>query len=185
MVRINLLPWRETQQTQRRRQFLRLLLVAVLTTLLLLTTLYGYNAYSLSAYTEQSRALKNRISKLATPLKTADKLIQQHTALVSYKDQVYQWQINQAQSVRLFDELVNTLPATLTLNQVTQQDKQLILQGAAASSRDISTYIHQLATSPWLHDPQLEITTPDEQTDTHQFRITAQPVFVPNLSSTP
>ncbi len=185
MVRINLLPWRETQQAQRRRQFLRLLLVAILATSLMLTTLYGYNLHSLAAYTEQNRELEHRIRELVKPLGAADQLTQQQATLATYKDQVYDWQINQAQSVRLLDELVNTLPATLTLHQVTQQGEQITLQGRATSSRDISAYIRQLATSPWLHDPQLTITTPTGQADGHQFHITVRHVFVPALSSTP
>ena len=185
MVRINLLPWRETQQAQRRRQFLRLLLVAILTTSLILLALYGYNAHLLATYAEQNHALEGHISGLTEPLKTMDKLTQQQAALSIYKDQVYSWQVNQAKSVRLFDELVNTLPTTLTLDQVAQQGEQIILQGRATSSRDISAYIRQLATSPWLRDPQLDITAPDGQANTHQFRIIARHVFVPTSSSAP
>ncbi len=185
MVRINLLPWRETQQAQRRRQFLRLFLVSVLATSLMLITLYGYNLHSLQTYTEQNRELEHRMRELIRPLSAADQLIQQQTALYEYKDRVYNWQINQAQSVRLLDELVNTLPTTLTLHQMTQQGEQITLQGQATASRDISVYIRQLATSPWLRDPQLTITTPDEQTGVHQFRVTVRHVPVPVLSGTP
>ncbi|MEM6405066.1 MAG: PilN domain-containing protein [Pseudomonadota bacterium] len=185
MVRINLLPWRETQQARRHRQFLRLLLVALLATSLILATLYGYNAYSLAAYAEQNHDLENHLNELVTPLQTANQLTQQQTDLVAYKDLVYQWQISQAQSIRLFDELVNTLPVTLTLDRMTQQDEQITLEGHASSARDISTYIRQLATSPWLRDPQLDITAPDAQSNTYRFHITARHVFVPALSSTP
>lgn len=185
MVRINLLPWRETRQAQRRRQFVRLLSAAVVATSLILIAWYGYNAHSLAAYTAQNQELEDQLNRFAEPLRTADKLTQQQAILIAYKDQVYHWQVNQVQSVRLFDELVKTLPTTLTLDQVTQQGEQITLQGHATASRDISDYIRQLATSPWLRDPQLDITAPAGQPDRHEFRITARHVFVPALFNTP
>jgi type IV pilus assembly protein PilN len=188
MVRINLLPWRASVQARRRRQFIRLLFVGIVITTLILGSMYWQNARLLTTQTRDNVVLREQIAQLATPLEQVRHVLKKREALLAYQQSVQALQIRRVQNVRLLDELIKTLPDAVYLEEVVQQDNQIKIQGQATTNTDISHYLRQLATSPWLQNPQLEVieqSNAAEKNDTQQFRLTLQQVYVPALETAP
>ncbi len=186
MVRINLLPWRANARAQRRRQFIRLLFVGMLLTLLVLAYTYWHNARLLEATTHDNAYLNAQITLLAEPLQQVRAVRKQRAALLAYQQTVQALQVHRIQNVRLFDELVRTLPDSVYLAEVVQQGDRILIQGQASANVDVSLYLRQLATSPWFQAPRLEVieqSNAAQVSDMQSFRLTLQQVFIPALAT--
>jgi type IV pilus assembly protein PilN len=59
--------------------------------------------------------------------------------------------------VRLFDEMVTSLPEGVSLVSVNQKGKKVTINGVAQSNARVSSFMRKLEESDWLGDPQLEI----------------------------
>ena len=174
MVRINLLPWRVNVRAQRRRQFMRLLLVGVVLTVSAVVYGYWHNARLLGVQTQDNAYLNQQITLLAEPLKQVRTLLQHREAIRAYQATIDTLRLRRTQSVRLFDELVQTLPDSVYLEEVVQQGDRILIQGQATTNAEVSLYLSQLATSPWFQKPHLDVI---EQLNGQRFRLTLQQIL--------
>ena len=70
---------------------------------------------------------------------------------------IQELQASRPEIVHLFDELGRTIPEGLYLTDLSQSDKNLIVNGMAQSNARISAYMRNLESSAWLKDPVLNI----------------------------
>ena len=59
--------------------------------------------------------------------------------------------------VRLFDQLVRTVPTGIRLVTVSQTGNTITIEGLSQSQARVSTYLRNIAESEVLHAPQLRI----------------------------
>jgi type IV pilus assembly protein PilN len=57
--------------------------------------------------------------------------------------------------VRVFDEMVRTLPDGLFYTSVSRRDSRIEVQGIAESNNRVSSLMRKLDASPWFADPNL------------------------------
>jgi type IV pilus assembly protein PilN len=66
-------------------------------------------------------------------------------------------QASRPEVVKLFDQIVSTLPEGVYLTSVKQSGKKLEFNGVAQSSTRVSAFMRNIDNSQWLADPQLRI----------------------------
>ena len=59
--------------------------------------------------------------------------------------------------VHLFDQLTRTVPDSVYISSVTNKGGDLTIAGVAQSPSGVSAYMQNIANSPWLADPNLEV----------------------------
>ncbi|MDT8409135.1 MAG: PilN domain-containing protein [Wenzhouxiangellaceae bacterium] len=157
MRRINLLPWREELRQERQRNFLILLLAGALLAagcVFLVTRIYDAR---IENQDDRNQFLQAEIVKLDRKIARIDRLDETRSRLLERKRVIEDLQANRTLMVRLFDQLVRTVPSGIRLLNVEQTANQLTINGTSQSQARVSNYLRSLDDSPILHDPRLRI----------------------------
>ncbi len=157
MPRINLLPWREEQRTQRRNQFFVALGGAALGAGVFL--LLGYFAFQsvINHQNDRNARLDEEIKKLNLRIEEIIDLEEKKERLLARMDIIEQLQRSRPGIVRVVDELVETLPDGVYLQEVNQTGQRLEIIGAAESNTRVSALMRNIDKSEWLGNPDLEV----------------------------
>ena len=157
MSRINLLPWREARRKELQNQFY--------TTLLLVAILAGLVWYSAHLYHKALIDLDNyrisyieeQIAAVDEKIKEIEQLEKEKARLLSRMRAIEQLQGNRPLIVRLFDELISSLPEGVSVTQVSQSGASITINGLAQSNARVSSFMRNLESSEWLASPNLQI----------------------------
>ncbi|MBS3958271.1 MAG: PilN domain-containing protein [Xanthomonadaceae bacterium] len=157
MARINLLPWRAERRKQRQKEFMTMLAAAV----------FGGVAVVLAASTwmdGQIEGQQARNSLLEAEIKRVDEQIREiadlearRASLLQRKQVIETLQADRSQNVRLFDELVRTIPDGVRLVSIKQNGQELTLTGKTQSNARVSSYMRNLEASGLITNPQLGV----------------------------
>jgi len=157
MPRINLLPWREQQRTERKKAFGVGMVGAVVGA----AAVYGAGLLMMGAMIDSQDGRNNT---LRSEIKVLDKQIEQINSLEAQKQQfiarmqiIEKLQRSRPEIVHVFDTFVKTIPDGTYLTSLTQNDQKFKIQGVAQSSTRVSSFMRSLAASEWLKDPELEV----------------------------
>lgn len=157
MRKINLLPWREQLRREQQRNFMLLLaLVAVLAA----GVVFGAKQYfdaRISAQEARNNYLRQEIAKLDRQIVRIRDLDETRQRLLDRKRVVEELQANRTLMVRLFDQLIRTVPSGIRLTKVSQSGSTITIEGVSQSQARISNYMQNIDASPVLHDPKLQI----------------------------
>lgn len=158
MARINLLPWRDARRKQKQVEFFTLLGVAAAITL---AVWYGFHFYYTQKidYQQNTRNqfLEQQIARVDDRIKEIEALEQEKERLLARMRAIEQLQTNRPLIVRLFDELVRSLPEGVSVTRVEQKGSNITINGAAQSNARVSSFMRNLESSDWLQNPQLDI----------------------------
>lgn len=165
MPRINLLPWRDEQRKQRQKAFISLLGAASLAGLVLVVVISWMQSNRIDNQQQRNTFLRGQISQLDREIAKIEELENTRESLLSRKQVIEDLQQNRTLMVRLFDQLVRTIPSGVRLTSVRQQGSQLTLMGLTQSNARVSAYMRNLDAADWLHEPQLRIIEADEGDD--------------------
>jgi len=157
MPKINLLPWREELRKDAQRNFLLLMALAAL---LAAAAVFGVKTLyeqRIAAQDSRNSYLKREITKLDARIAEIEKLDETRAALLNRKQVIEDLQANRTLMVRLFNEMVRTVPAGIRLLNTRQVDDQITITGTAQSNARVSTYLRNLEAASVLHDPRLRI----------------------------
>jgi type IV pilus assembly protein PilN len=157
MARINLLPWREERRKVRQNEFYAILGAAALAGLLVFGGIW-YN-YKLQIDGQQARNqyLTEQIRLLDDKIKKIEELDRRRGQLIARKNVIEQLQANRWQLVRIFDDLVRTMPDGVRLTAVKASGEQLTLDGVAESQARVSSYMKNLEVANLIKEPDLAI----------------------------
>jgi type IV pilus assembly protein PilN len=157
MPRINLLPWRAQQRSQRQKEFG----LAVLGALLAAGAVMLFTSWAISGAIDRqhdrNEVLKKEIAELDKQITEILGLEAQKQRLVARMDIITRLQRSRPEVVHVFDQLARTLPDGVYLTSVKQTDKRLELHGVAQSSTRVSTFMRNIEASPWLMNPELQV----------------------------
>jgi type IV pilus assembly protein PilN len=157
MTRINLLPWREELRRERKIRFLSILGVSALAAAAVwwLVTLYfdGLIEYQNS----RNDFLSKEIAQLDEKIKEVRNLEEEIQRLKDRMQAIQTLQTSRPIIVRLFDEMVTTLPEGVYLKEVTQKGKVITVRGVAQSNARVSNFMRNIENSPWITNPVLEV----------------------------
>jgi type IV pilus assembly protein PilN len=157
MAKINLLPWREARRKELQQQFYATVGMFVVLTLCVWGTVHFYNTQRIDYQQSRNDILDTEIVKLDKKIERIKRLEKEKQRLKARIEAIEQLQGNRPLIVRLFDEMVTSLPEGVSLVSVTQKGKAVTINGVAQSNARVSSFMRKLEESDWLEDPQLQI----------------------------
>jgi type IV pilus assembly protein PilN len=157
MPSINLLPWRQALRQRRRKEFL----VGVGAAALLAIVVALLANFAVSSMID---AQKRRNDLLKAEIAELDKAIEQILSLETRRDRMIArmqvidtLQSSRPEVVKLFDQMVSTLPEGVYLSEVKQTGKKLEFTGVAQSSTRVSAFMRNIDASESLSAPELKV----------------------------
>jgi type IV pilus assembly protein PilN len=156
MPRINLLPWREQQRTERKKAFG--VGIGAATVAALAVAGAGYLMFNTMISGQQ-----HRNALLGEEIKVLDKRIEEINSLEQQKQQfiarmqiIEMLQRSRPEIVHVFDTFVQTVPSGTYLTSITQSGQKFKITGVAQSSTRVSTFMRNIEASQWLKEPGLD-----------------------------
>jgi type IV pilus assembly protein PilN len=166
MARINLLPWREAERKRRKREFaiagviaLGLAAVAAMLVHLQIEAWIGDQE-------ARNRFLTDQISQLDRQIKEIKTLEETKANLLARMNIIQQLQESRPEVVRLFDELVSTIPEGVFLTKLEQTGRNVVLEGRAQSNARVSAFMRNVEGSGWIGNPRLLLIENKDKTGT-------------------
>lgn len=157
MAKINLLPWREELRKERQQQFYTTMGAFVVLTICVWGAIHFINTQRIDYQLSRNTILDGEIVKLDKKIEEIKRLEKEKQRLKARIEAIEQLQGNRPLIVRLFDEMVTSLPEGVSLVSVIQKGKAVTINGVAQSNARVSSFMRKLEESDWLGDPQLDV----------------------------
>jgi len=178
MARINLLPWREARNEERKKQFV----VALFGTLVIAGGLVflgnEFVTDMLNNQTERNRYLQKEIATMDERIKKVQEIREIREQLLGRMQVVQSLQSNRTTMPRLFDQLVRTVPDGVYYSTLALQGTRINISGFAESNSRVSALMRNLDESDWLKGSTLSgvkaIDNPHLDGQVNQFQLTVQ-----------
>ena len=157
MSKINLLPWREEKRKELHTQFI----VSVVTVAVLALIVWGaghfYHVQLIEVQNSRVAYIEKNIDVVDKKIEEIKELEKEKERLLSRMRAIEQLQGNRPLIVRLFDEMVDSLPDGVTVSEVSQSGTKITINGLAQSNARVSSFMRKLESSKWLEKPNLKI----------------------------
>jgi type IV pilus assembly protein PilN len=157
MARINLLPWREEQRSQRRTEYLIIVGICAAVTLLVWGAVHWHFNERIDYQKSRNSFLQSEISKLDKKIEQIRELEREKERLLARMKAIETLQTSRPIIVHIFDELVRSLPDGVYLREIIQNGKKIEIRGVAQSNARVSNYMRNVEKSEWLRRPDLAI----------------------------
>jgi len=157
MAKINLLPWRAERRKERQQQFFVTVGVAAAVAVGIWGVVHFYHTQLIDYQKSRNKYLEEQIVSLDKKIEEIEQLEREKERLLSRMRAIEQLQGNRPLIVRLFDEIVKSLPEGVSLTQVTQKGGTITINGVAQSNARVSSFMRNLENSEWLKDPDLDV----------------------------
>ena len=157
MTRINLLPWREMQRAELRRQFTTMMIGAVILMAGVIVLVHINMAGQISAQDSRNGYLQQQIAIVDKEIAEIKDLEQEKEKLLARMNVIQELQSRRPQIVRLFDDVPRLLPDGAYLSSIQQSGRQILMQGFAQSNSRVSALMRNVDSSEWLQVPKLDV----------------------------
>lgn len=155
MAKINLRPWREELRAEKQKQFVVMILGAALIAAGL-TFLWKTDMDNRIAYQESRNAyIETATKQLDKQIKEIENLKRKRDELLSRMQVIQDLQGKRPVIVRVFDELVRTLPDGLFYTSLIKKSERVEIVGMSESNSRISALMRRFEESDWFTDPNL------------------------------
>ncbi|MFU8876544.1 MAG: PilN domain-containing protein [Wenzhouxiangellaceae bacterium] len=157
MRTINLLPWREEKRREAQKNFIIILIIAAVTASAVVLGVSRFYDARVENQNTRNQYLRSEIAKLDRQIAQIAQVEDTRARLLQRKQVIEDLQANRSLMVRLFDQLVRTVPDGIRLVNARQVGEQITITGVSQSNARISTYLRNLESSQVLHAPRLRI----------------------------
>ncbi|HHC74769.1 MAG TPA: pilus assembly protein PilN [Thiothrix sp.] len=171
MANFNLLPWREAQREQKKKQFFTAVIFAALIAVGLVFVAHLYMQDRINYQKSRNQYLKGEIRKLDQNIKEIKSLDETHQSLIDRIKVIETLQSTRPAIVHLFDEMAKALPQGMYIANIKQKNTIVIVEGKAESNARVSSYMHRLDASPWLKSSNLHIIATEKEKHDHNIRL--------------
>ncbi|MFV8572337.1 PilN domain-containing protein [Marinobacter sp. SBS5] len=155
MAKINLRPWREELRAEKQKQFVVMMLGAVIIAAGLVF-LWKTDTDNRIAYQQSRNAyIETAAKQLDKQIKEIENLKRQRDELLARMKVIQDLQGKRPVIVRVFDELVRTLPDGVFFTDLKKTGERLDIVGMAESNSRISNLMRQYDDSEWFTGPNL------------------------------
>ena len=150
MMHINLLPWRERLREERRREFLTIMMGFVIIAGGLVFLLDRYFNGEITMQQARNVFVRAEITLLDAQVAEINQLRQQKEDIRARMNVITDLQGTRPVIVRIFDEMVRTLPDGIFYEQVQRIEDVIAVEGIAESSARITELMRNLDDSEWF-----------------------------------
>ena len=165
MAQINLLPWRERLREERRREFLTTLVGVIIIAGGLIFLVDRYFNSEIDNQVARNEFLRAEIGLLDAQVAEINELRQQKEDIRARMNVITDLQGTRPVIVRIFDELVKTLPDGVFYSRLEREDDEISIQGVAESYARITELMRRLDGSDWFMNSSLSDITANENPD--------------------
>ncbi len=157
MAQINLLPWRETLREERKRKYLALMVVVLLISGGVVLAADRYVRGALVNQNARNEYMMAEIRILEEQVAEISKLQQQKREIQDRMSVIQNLQGSRPVIVRVFDEMVKTLPDGVFFETLERSGESMTIVGVAESYSQLTTLMRRLDGSEWFTSPNLRI----------------------------
>jgi type IV pilus assembly protein PilN len=157
MPRINLLPWRAEQRKQRQKNFAIASLLAVLFGGLIMWLVHTGIQGRIDHQNARNQRLQQEIAVLDEQIQEIRNLRVRKERLLARMAAIDDLQKARPEVVFLFDQVAEIMPEGVYLTEFTQNGRNLLFKGISESSTRVSSLMRNIASSPTLADPRLQV----------------------------
>lgn len=174
MSQINLLPWREERRKELTAKFAAQAIGIAIVAALIVGAGRVHVGNQVSYQQARNQYLKSEIDILNTKLQEIKDIEKTKANLLARMNVIQELQRSRPEIVHLFEELVTTLPEGVWLQSITQNGKNLNIEGSAESNARVSAYMRNLEASDWLKSPILEVIQANKDERIAHFKLRLQ-----------
>ncbi len=156
MPRINLLPWREQQRTERKKSFAVGMIAALIAAGVVTFIGWLFMNGLVDAQASRNQKLTEEIKVLDKKIEEINSLGQQKKQYIDRMQVIEKLQRSRPEIVHVFDTIVQTVPDGTYLTAITQTGQRFKIQGVAQSATRVSSFMRAIEASQWLKEPGLE-----------------------------
>ena len=156
MAHINLLPWRERLREERKREFLTILVGIVIMSGGVLFLVHTYFTGEINTQLARNSFLQTQIQILDERVAEINQLRQQKEDIRSRMNVITDLQGTRPVIVRIFDELVKTLPDGVYYESLNRVGNTISIVGIAESYSSITELHRRLDNSEWFQEADLD-----------------------------
>lgn len=157
MPSINLLPWRQALRQRRRKEFLVGIGAAVALSVVVALLANFAVSSMIDAQKRRNDLLKAEIAELDKAIEQILSLEMRRDRMIARMQVIDTLQSSRPEVVKLFDQMVSTLPEGVYLSSVKQTGKKLEFTGVAQSSTRVSAFMRNIDASESLSAPELKV----------------------------
>jgi type IV pilus assembly protein PilN len=157
MPSINLLPWRQALRQRRRKEFMIGMVAAVLVAGVVALLAHLTVSSMIDAQHRRNELLKAEITELDKAIEQILALEEQKARMIARMQVIDTLQSSRPEVVKLFDQIVATLPEGVYLTSVKQSGKKIEFNGVAQSSTRVSAFMRNIDASESLSTPELKV----------------------------
>lgn len=175
IAKINLLPWREEFRNEKRVEFFRIIGAVVVVAAVIV---FGWDRFVVAKIDNQNARnsrLNQKIAELDVKVREIAALKVRRQQLIDRTTVIQALQVNRPEIVRIFDELVSSIPEGVYLTTLTRAGTAISFTGVAESNNRVSAYMRNLSQSYKFADPNLTKVLADnrlgDQGNTFNMRI--------------
>jgi len=165
MAHINLLPWRERLREERRREFLTTLVGVIIIAAGLIFLVDRYFNGEIDSQIARNEFLRTEIRQLDAMVAEINQLRQQKEDIRARMNVITDLQGTRPVIVRIFDELVRTLPDGVFYRNVERSENTISIEGVAESYARITELMRRLDASDWFMNASLSDITSNDNPD--------------------
>jgi type IV pilus assembly protein PilN len=155
MAKINLLPWREAYRTEKKKEFLSLMVVVLVVAAL---AVFGWDRVvnnQIESQNSRNQLLKSEITKLDKQVAEIQELKKRRQDLLDRMQVIQELQGNRPEIVKIYDEFVRAVPDGVYFTEMIRKEDQISLVGFAESNNRVSALMRRLDASYKFSEPNL------------------------------
>lgn len=155
MAHINLLPWRDRLREERKREFLTIMVGFVIIAGGIIFLVDRYFNREIDIQTARNDFVRNEITVLDAQVAEINQLRQQKEDIRARMNVITDLQGTRPVIVRIFDELVKTLPDGVFYESLSRSGNVIAIEGIAETYARITELMRNLDNSEWFEATDL------------------------------
>lgn len=165
MIRLNLLPWRETAKEKRRKAFNVTMVISIVTGIVFSYGVISYYNLVLSNHLDRNAQVKKEIVIVDAKISEIKILSEKKASIIDRMDVIRTLQDSRPDVVQIFNVIANEVPEGVYLESVQRENTIMTIKGVAESNARISVFMRNLDAVTGFSESKLSIV---EQIDSEE-----------------
>ncbi len=157
MPSINLLPWRQALRQRRKKEFFIGTVASIALAALVALLAHLTVSSMIDSQHRRNDLLKAEIVELDKSIEQIVALEEQKDRMIARMEVIDTLQSSRPEVVKLFDQVVATLPEGVYLTSAKQKGRKIEFNGVAQSSTRVSAFMRNIDASETLSAPELKV----------------------------